>query len=254
MTTSFSRRQTLGGLALASTGLGLMGQGSGAAAQGGLPEAGVCRLFPQAVEGPYYFDPTLVRSAIADGRAGVPLSLTLHVIEMGPCTPIVGARVDIWHADALGIYSGYAHQGADRQVTTVGETFLRGTQVTDDRGAVTFNTIYPGWYPGRTPHIHAKVFLDKTSLLTGQLYFEDALSARIYAQHAPYATRPKADTTNLEDGIFRSGEREGGGMVATIVEDSGALRASLVIAVERSGTAASSASGWRGAIRRTLGL
>lgn len=222
-------------------------------AQAAQPEIGYCRLFPQAIEGPYYFDPELLRSDITEGRPGVPVVLSLRVIEMGPCTGIKGARVDLWHADALGTYSGYTRQGPGRDVSTIGQKFLRGTQVTDADGVVTFRTIYPGWYPGRTPHMHVKVFLDTTTLLTGQLYLADDLTARIYAGNAAYASRSRPDTSNAQDGIFRDGERAGGGLVMTAVEADGLVRASLVIAVDRAGDAARHGGGWLGGIRRTLG-
>ncbi len=133
---------------------------------------GQCILLPQAVEGPYYFDPKLVRSDINEGRPGAPLRLSLRVIEAGSCAPISGARVDVWHADASGIYSGYTGQGASREISTKGQTYLRGTQTTDADGRVAFSTVYPGWYPGRTPHIHVKVKLARRELLTTQLYVQ----------------------------------------------------------------------------------
>ncbi|MGE7157141.1 hypothetical protein ACQKJ1_25815 [Methylorubrum rhodesianum] len=82
------------------------------------------------------------------------MRLRLRVIEAGPCTPVAGARVDVWHSDARGLYSGYPGQGDDRAVDTSGQTFLRGTQMTDEGGWVSFETIYPGWYAGRATHIH----------------------------------------------------------------------------------------------------
>lgn len=207
---------------------------------------GVCVLFPQAVEGPYYFDPKLVRSDITEGRPGMPLKLVLKIIEQGPCTPIANARVDVWHADAGGIYSGYPGQGDMRNVSTKGERYLRGTQMTQADGSVTFDTIYPGWYPGRTPHIHVKVFLDTATMLTGQVYFPDDMSARIYKGRAPYASRPVADTTNSSDFLFKQGEREGGGTMLAVSEDAGRVVGTLLIAVDRSGEAARKAGSlWR---------
>ena len=99
------------------------------------------------------------------------------------------ARVDIWHADAQGIYSGYPGQGDNQDLTTVGQKFLRGTQFTDSRGAASFKTIYPGWYPGRATHIHFKVLVDDRNVLTGQMYFPDAINEFIYANIPAYAGR-----------------------------------------------------------------
>jgi protocatechuate 3,4-dioxygenase beta subunit len=214
---------------------------------------GACVLTPQAMEGPFYFDPQLVRADITEGRPGAPLDLSLRIVEQGPCTPIANARVDVWHADAGGIYSGYAGQGDDGRASSKSETHLRGTQMTDADGKVTFRSVYPGWYPGRTPHIHVKVFLDTTTVLTGQIYFPDDLSARVYRDRAPYDQRPVADMTNDRDFLFKAGEREGGGIVlATEEKDGGLISAALVIAVDRSGEAAKG-QGWRRILRDMIG-
>lgn len=194
----FSRRQTLGGVALgAAAAMGTRadageippasGQTSGDLA-GGSPTSqphGACTLFPQAVEGPYYLDPKLVRADITEGRPGLPIDLRLKLIEQGSCSPIANVRVDVWHADASGVYSGYAGQGDDRAVSTKGQTYLRGTQISDAEGNVVFQTIFPGWYPGRTPHIHIKAFLDKTAMLTGQRTFQTTSARAFMARKRP---------------------------------------------------------------------
>src|ERR1041384_5224148 len=95
----------------------------------------VCLLTPQSIEGPYYLDPKLVRAQIAEDRTGVPLRVDLRVIDGATCMPSVDARVDLWHADAQGIYSGYEGQGDKQDLSTVGQKFLRGTQFTDGKGA-----------------------------------------------------------------------------------------------------------------------
>ena len=130
----------------------------------------VCFLTPQSIEGPFYLDPRLVRAQIAEGRTGVPLRVDLRVIDGATCKPSERARVDIWHADAQGIYSGYQGQGDKQDISTVGQKFLRGTQITNSEGAVRFETIYPGWYTGRATHIHFKVLLDDRNVLTGQMF------------------------------------------------------------------------------------
>ena len=249
MKTPLSRRETLKSILLgsASAGLGAGGAPLRAEAPPAAEPQGVCTLFPQSVEGPFYFDPDLVRSDITDGRPGAQISLALRVIEAGPCTPIANARVDLWHADARGVYSGYAGQGDDGQTSAKGETYLRGTQFTDAGGNATFRSIYPGWYPGRTPHIHVKVFLDEMTLVTGQLYFPDDVSAMIYTSAPPYARRGNADTNNPADYFFRRGGSDGGGTVLRIGTDGDLLTASLVIAVDRSGEAAR--RGWRSLFR-----
>lgn len=148
-----------------------------------------CVLTPQSEEGPYYIDPKLVRSDIAEGRPGVPLSFRLRVVEAGSCTPIQGARVDIWHCDARGLYSAFPEQGDGHNIDQTGKTFLRGTQLADAGGWAAFKTIYPGWYAGRATHIHFKVFLDERTVLTGQSFFPEALNEFIYTNVPDYTKR-----------------------------------------------------------------
>src|SRR2546422_1615619 len=120
-----------------------------------------CIVRPEQTEGPYFVDERLnrtdIRSDPSDGsvKEGLPLQLALriHEIRGQRCTPLHGAMVDIWHCDALGVYADVR----DRFFDTRRKKFLRGYQTTDADGAVHFQTIYPGWYPGRTVHIHFKI-------------------------------------------------------------------------------------------------
>jgi protocatechuate 3,4-dioxygenase beta subunit len=227
-----SRRQALAGAATLGAGLAL--GGSMASQAGSLAAAGakVCLLTPEAVQGPFYFDPDLVRVDITEGKPGASLALTLQVIEAKDCAAVEGARVDIWQTDALGAYSGYEQQGDTGIISTRGKTYLRGTQFADADGGVRFGTIFPGWYPGRTPHIHFKVFLDANTLVTGQLYFPDDVSERIYETVAPYNERKaKRETLNSNDIIF---QRQGGvDTLARIEQDGISYRASLIIGIDR---------------------
>jgi protocatechuate 3,4-dioxygenase beta subunit len=228
---SVTRRQVLAGAATAASAvLGWHARKAQAGPAGSAkPNGKVCILTPEAAEGPFYFDPKLVRAAVAEGKAGAPLALTLQVVDAETCAALGKVRVDIWHCDGLGVYSGYARQetGSAR-----GETFLRGTQFTDDGGAVRFDTIYPGWYPGRTPHIHFKVILDDKDLVAGQLYFPDSLSDQVYATQSPYRERAqKRDTVNATDFIFL--EQGGTDTLADIKEADGSYRATLVIGINR---------------------
>ena len=155
---------------------------------------------PEQTEGPFYFDAGQVRSDITDGKPGVPLLVRIRLMSAGSCEPIGDAAVDIWHADAAGHYSGYPRQGRDR-VDTSGQTFLRGRQFTDANGLAEFETIYPGWYEGRTVHIHFKAYSDGRSLITSQLYFPDDITARVLSTQ-PYSARGSGNRTNEDDGIF----------------------------------------------------
>lgn len=200
-----------------------------AAVTAGLISSNVCMLATEVTEGPYYIDPELVRADITEGKEGVAMDMVIQVVDAS-CRPLAGARVDIWHCDAQGNYSGYANQGSDGTLDTSGETFLRGTQMADARGIVTFRTIYPGWYRGRTTHIHHKVFLDETNVLTGQIFFPDALSQYLYDNVPPYNDRASArDTVNSNDGIA---EEAGEGAYAGVRETGDRYVATLVIGVD----------------------
>ncbi|OFW71501.1 MAG: hypothetical protein A2Y55_11245 [Actinobacteria bacterium RBG_16_68_12] len=120
------------------------------------------------------------------------------MVDVSTCRPIRGAAVDIWHCDAGGVYSGTSVQD------TEDERFLRGIQRTDAKGVAVFRTIYPGWYSGRTVHIHVMVHLGGNVVHTGQLYFPDKLTDAVY-KRTPYNRRPDRITRNAADSIFRNG-------------------------------------------------
>ena len=233
-----NRRQALSLVAVTAAGGALMSQrafaqeaGASADTAGLLPGADVCVITPEVTEGPYYFDPALDRRDITEGRPGVKTQVRLQVVD-AQCKPLSGARVDIWHADATGVYSGYANQTGG--VDTTGETFMRGTQMTDANGVAEFTTVYPGWYRGRTTHIHFKVFLDETNILTGQLFFPDALSEFIYKNVAPYSDRTEErDTINTNDNIAAQATRAS---FAYVKELADAYLVAMIIGVDPSAT------------------
>ncbi len=167
-----------------------------------------CVLKPELTEGPYFVDELLNRSDIrvdpVTGLAsqGVPLTLTISVnrVDDGCCTPLAGAYIDIWHCDSTGLYSDEAAN------STVGKKYLRGYQVADAAGKVKFTTVYPGWYNGRTVHIHVKIrqFDEKKAVtyeFNSQMFFDDTLTDTVFTQ-VPYAARPNRDTSNAADGIY----------------------------------------------------
>jgi protocatechuate 3,4-dioxygenase beta subunit len=167
-----------------------------------------CVVKPAKTEGPYFVDEMLNRSDIRvteDGslKEGTKLRLVYRVMDVSAnaCTPIQGAQVDVWHCDALGVYSDVT----DRSFSTVGEAWLRGYQLTDEYGMAEFITIYPGWYPGRTVHIHFKIRTDPASEtgyeFTSQLFFPETLSDAVY-QNPPYNQKGQRNTTNATDGIY----------------------------------------------------
>ena len=193
-----------------------------ARAPGRLIAGDSCPVTPRQTEGPFYFDPRLARRDIGEGRPGIPLRLRLQVVGAADCAPARQARVDVWHCDAAGAYSGYDGEGS------AGDTFLRGTQFADAQGVAEFRTLYPGWYEGRAPHIHLKAFLNDGRELTSQLYFPDDLSDRIYAE-GPYAGRSGRRLRNGDDGIFRRAGAQG--TIAQMAPARLGYDAALVIAI-----------------------
>lgn len=207
----------------------VVAQTTAAAPMGGT----MCVLMPQSIEGPFYIDPALIRADIAERRPGVKLRLMLSVVEAATCQPIPGARVDVWHADAQGLYSGFRGQGDGRDIDTTGQDFLRGTQLADESGGVTFQTIWPGWYAGRATHIHFKVFLDARNVAMGQIYFPDALNEYLYANVAAYGgRRGTRDVVNRNDALARDDDPEHIGYCAVSEEHDG-YRATLTLGVDR---------------------
>jgi protocatechuate 3,4-dioxygenase beta subunit len=171
-----------------------------------------CVVRPEMTEGPYFVDERLDRSDIrsdpttGEVKPGLPLELVFRVMRVGSegCLPLSGAMVDVWHCDALGVYSDVADPGFD----STGQKFLRGFQLTDGDGVARFRTIYPGWYQGRTVHIHFKIRVEagdgSAYDFTAQLFFDDALSDAVFALQ-PYAAKGSRAVRNEDDGIYRSG-------------------------------------------------
>ena len=159
-----------------------------------LEDAASCWLTPALTEGPYYFNANLVRQNITEGRPGMAFHMSITVIDFN-CNPIPNVLVDVWHCDKDGNYSGYNG--------FVGQTFMRGIQLTDSNGVAVFDTVYPGWYPGRATHIHFKVRLDSSTFVTSQYCFLDSVNNAVYSTPL-YSSRGPNPTTNASDGIFHS--------------------------------------------------
>jgi protocatechuate 3,4-dioxygenase beta subunit len=190
-----------------SAGTGSTTAGAGATTTFG--GAGTCVLIPEETEGPYPLDLSgdeeFFRSDITEGRPGVPLTLTLSLVDVNAgCGPIEGARIDVWHCDADGVYSGVSQPGND----TTDQTFCRGIQLTDANGQATFQTVYPGWYQGRITHVHFEVFLDSGLVATSQIAFPEEVTDAVYAVE-PYAAKgPNTSVRSVaEDMVFSDGSQ-----------------------------------------------
>ncbi len=213
-----TRRAWLGGAVVTALGLaGLEARQSDAAAV-------ACLLTREQSEGPYYIAGEKLRRNITDGRPGTALLLRTFVVDATTCRPIRNAAVDIWHADAGGVYSGFGAGASSR-------TFMRGIQRTNAKGLAMFRTVFPGWYQGRTVHIHVKVHVGGNVVHTGQLYFPDALTDAVY-RRAPYSSRPGRGVRNATDSVYRNGGSKS--LLSVKKNSAGVYVATITMGVQRS--------------------
>ncbi|MFC7265051.1 intradiol ring-cleavage dioxygenase [Streptomyces lutosisoli] len=206
--------------------------------------AAVCTLTKEMTEGPYYLDGQLVRADITESKPGVPLKLTLTVVDDDTCVPLSNALVEIWHCDALGEYSGFV--GGNGHSEPDDGTFLRGGVLTNSSGVAAITTIYPGWYRGRCIHIHLKVhtgvtltsdgsFTGGKELHTGQLFFNETITTAV-AKVSPYSTNTVTRTTLAQDSIYDDGGAASGLLTLTALGSSASsgYAGTLTVGVETS--------------------
>ncbi|KAI1426549.1 aromatic compound dioxygenase [Xylaria sp. FL1777] len=187
-----------------------------------------CLLSPEVTEGPYYVAGEYIRQNIIESEQGVPLTVDIAVFDVDTCDPVTDAYVEIWHCNSTGVYSGVP-SGADYSSApeNVNTTFLRGFQQTDADGAISFDTIYPGHYSGRTQHIHVMVhpdavarenqtIADTTASHIGQIYFDQDLSDSVET-FSPYSTNTQPITTNDEDSLLDSSLATGDAIVEYVL-------------------------------------
>ncbi|WP_420588965.1 intradiol ring-cleavage dioxygenase [Bacterioplanoides sp.] len=175
-------------------------------------------LFPTSIEGPCYFRVDN-REDISDNTDGLPMQICLQIIDR-QCRPLSGYTVEIWHCDKRGVYSANTAASADARrfdtgFCTNGDTparssrWGRGELTTDSNGRVNFKSCFPGWYPGRTAHIHFRVKQGSRESLVSQLRFSDALCHEIYTTHDRYSSRGNQDTSIPADGEFTNNDSKG---------------------------------------------
>ncbi|WP_330291321.1 intradiol ring-cleavage dioxygenase [Streptomyces sp. NBC_00576] len=206
--------------------------------------AAVCTLTREMTEGPYYLDGQYVRADIHENKTGIPLKLTLTVVDDDTCAPLSNALVEIWHCDALGEYSGFVGQNGHTEPDN--GTFLRGGVLTNSSGVATITSVYPGWYRGRCVHIHLKVHTNVTltpdgsftggqELHTGQLYFSETITRRVAAL-STYAVNTVPRTTLAQDSIYDEGGAASGLLTLTALgsSTSAGYAGTLTVGVESS--------------------
>jgi protocatechuate 3,4-dioxygenase beta subunit len=198
------RSDFIKGISLASLGAVLPWTGS---VKAGANELGAkttaCALIPSETEGPYPLDTasnsTILRQDIRETKTGVQLNVKLKIIDTATCQPITNAWIKIWHCDKDGFYPGYNNNGYTSTQNNIGETFLRGVQITDANGEVEFITNFPGRYSGRVARIYFHIYLSSALTATSQLTFPETDKNAIYASsalYAPHSTNPQTVATN----------------------------------------------------------
>jgi protocatechuate 3,4-dioxygenase beta subunit len=166
-----------------------------------------CVLTCAMTQGPCYSSQSEVIQDISYGMDGLPMRMYLQIVDAS-CAPVSGALVDVWHVSPAGKYSGNDSlneniafcTGNDSDYTS--HVYFRGKQTTDSKGLVFFDTCFPGWYSGRTVHIHFTISAGGQTYATTQLFFDDTLTTEIVASQPIYDARGARDTTNQNDGVI----------------------------------------------------
>jgi len=169
-------------------------------------EGGSCTVTDRETDGPYPLyksrGSSIQRVDITDGKTGLPLSITITVRNVkDSCNVVNNARVDIWHCDKDGYYSGYSNTGYLGTQDNSALVFCRGLQYSDSNGQVKFTSVYPGWYTGRVTHIHAQIYVDSSLKLTTQIAFPDAINTAVY-KTSLYSAHGQNSMTNAQDNII----------------------------------------------------
>lgn len=178
-----------------------------------------CVTYKDSTKGPCHSN-TYLRKDVSDGLIGLPTRFEFLVVDTA-CNPVQNAAVEIWYASPAGTYSqaaqfidsgvGYNGSASDLNVgfctgndsEALASKWLRGFQVSDAKGRVTIDGIFPGWYRGRTSHVHFIVSASGHTSVTSQLFFDETLTTAIYTKHGSYSSRGDQDTPNATDNVAR---------------------------------------------------
>ncbi len=237
-----SRRQAIGLLAVAGAGV-MLGCGGGTKTSTATTTTATatsntsCTVTPEGEEGPYFVDDSATGFARSDIRSNldgtntqsaIPLTLSIYAYDSeNSCAAMANVQIDIWHCNGSGIYS------AEDVEDTTGETWLRGYQITDANGLASFKTIVPGWYAGRTTHIHLRLRSTYDSTTTGgtnttQLFFPQDVIDTINTTISPYSAEGTNPTTNASDHVY-SGETDGANLLTLSGDNTNGYTATIKI-------------------------
>jgi protocatechuate 3,4-dioxygenase beta subunit len=194
-----------------------------------------CILIPQETAGPYPLnlsaDATKFRRNITEGYIGTPLRIRLKLVNLNAgCAPVANARIDVWHCDKDGYYSGYTNSGYLGTRNSIGMTYCRGIQITDSLGEAVFDTIYPGWYSGRVQHVHFQVFLNSVLSSTSQFAFPETLNTSMNGTFL-YAAHGQNPTKNTNDNVFSDSANTAYQIAGMSVVPEGGYEAQLTIGI-----------------------
>ena len=196
-----------------------------------------CPLICETTAGPCTTATTPEREDVSEGFPGLPVRLSLLVVDADTCAPVAGVKVEIWHTQRTGVYSGVTPSPQQCFLDDPGAAkfnYFRGLRTAGADGRVAFDTCFPGWYSGRAIHIHFRVIRDGEVYATSQLFFADALNAEIFAAHPEYSEFGQPDVNNNSDGIFGDQADKSSYLLDTARMPDGAMLASKVIAIRGS--------------------
>lgn len=174
-----------------------------------------CILAPNQTGGPFYVAPEFDRQDISEGIAGHPFHLDITLVDVNTCEPIPNALFNLWHNNADGAYSQFGAV-AGNPFDASDETWLRGYQITNCDGKCSFDSIFPGWYPGRVTHLHFDVHINGASTKVSQMYFNDTIDNDVYENIEPYSFRtdgvgggPTNPSSNSNEFVASNAEANG---------------------------------------------
>lgn len=174
----------------------------------------LCQITEAFTIGPCFFDVDDERDDISEGEPGVPMTLAMKLVDNN-CQPIENAQIEVWWCNSEGVYSGDDSDSrgdvsnfntgfcTGNESDALSARWFRGIKTTDSVGNVYFKACFPGWYRGRTTHIHFRIVVDGTQQLVSQFCFDDDLCNDIYENHSDYTGQEK-DTSNSSDNVFNS--------------------------------------------------
>lgn len=230
-----NRKDFLKGAGLAGLGLALPTSKISASPTNKLELVNDCVLIPSETAGPFPLDltenQTFFRQDIRESEEGVQLNVKLKIVGLDNCEPMSNVRVNIWHCDKDGVYSGY---NTGNNPGDPNGTQLRGYQFTDANGEVEFITIFPGWYNGRICHIHFQVYVSSSYSAISQLTFPIDAKNDLYSDNSSLYTKGDDPLSFAQDNIFSDGHEY---QLATLEENTtGGYSSYLEVTVQGSGT------------------